>query len=208
MSFEDHIRKNKEAFKVKDIPLDLWDKINEQLEIPRAKKSGNTKRLIMTISSIAAIGLICVFFYQNYQANKVIKQELIAMKSAMSSLLKDQSSFKRIRAVNMSSDFRSADQDVINALIKTMNSDENKNVQLAAVNALENFTDNEMVKTALLNTLDNAEEPFLKIKIINTLSNIKETRAIPFLNQIIDDKASQGYLKEEAINAMNEIKSL
>ena len=73
MSFEDHIRKNKEAFKVKEISPDLWDKIDDQLELPEIKNKGNVRRLLLTLTSAAAIGLVCVFFYQNYQSNKAIQ---------------------------------------------------------------------------------------------------------------------------------------
>jgi len=130
------------------------------------------------------------------------------MKSTMNSMLNDQSSFKRIRAVNMSSELPSVDNEVIDALIRTMNDDKNENVQLAAVNALENFVGKESVKKALLEALATTNEPFFKIKVIKLLSNTKDERALPFLNQIIDDEASQGYLKDEAENAKQAIKSL
>lgn len=210
MSFEDHIRENKDEFKLKSVDSELWERIDADLEIEPKKRLLNQKAILI-ISGLVLVVFLAFYFFQNKAQNELLeetKQELFALKTTMSQLLDNESSIKRIKAVSLSNSMEVADPEIIQIMISTMQNDEDESVKLAAVNALEEYAHMEVVKHALIEALEASDKAFFKIKIINILTELKEERALPLLDQIIDDNGSHGYLKEEAISARNSLKSL
>lgn len=137
-----------------------------------------------------------------------ITGELLAIKKEMKSLLKNESTAQRIRAVRMSNKFSTPDTEILKALINTMNSDKSENVRLSAIDALEKFSDQEVVIKALLKALENSEEDFIQIKLIQILAERKQKKALPYLDQIINNKKSSKYLRNEAADGKKSIISI
>jgi HEAT repeat protein len=79
-----------------------------------------------------------------------------------------------------------------------MDTDENANVRLAAIDALRKFADEEKVRTALIESLATQEKPVVQIALINLMVQLKEERAKKAFQQIIDDEASISVVKDEA----------
>lgn len=168
-------------------------------------KSKRTSFSIRPYLKYAAIGLILITFgaliginwSQNQQVS-TINQEMIALRTEMKNLLKNESTSVRIRAINMSNTLIETDEGIVQVLIKTMDGDDSENVRLATIDALEKFAHHPIVRTTFLNTLDKENSDFIKIKIINILASIKEPSAVRYLEQIIEDKNASRYLKHEA----------
>lgn len=170
---------------------------------------------IRPLLKYAAIGLILVTFGTliglNWSKNKDLNrmnQELIAMRTEMKSLLQNESTSVRIKAVNMSNELEQSDEEIINVLLQTMNGDESENVRLAAIDALEKFAQHPKVNKAFLNNLTANNSDFIKIKIINILATIQEQSALRYLDEIINDKAASHYLKKEANDGKEAIVNL
>ena len=85
-----------------------------------------------------------------------------------------------------------------NALIETMNTDDNANVRLAAVDALSEFADEDKVRKALINGLATQDKAVVQIALINLMVRLKENRAIEPLKKIIEDDNSIEVVKDEA----------
>lgn len=203
MNFEDYIKNNKKELMEKEVNPDLWKKINDDLVIPKRNKKYYLI-IVFVIMTMLTVFLGNHFMEIHQEQKRQLEETRIALfelKKGMNELIENESSFKRIKAVNMSRSINEMDDEIIAVLVKTMIYDENEKVRLTAVNALERFANETAVKKALIKALENSEEPFFQIKIINILSSIKEESSIPALNRIIDDKASKGYLREEAISA-------
>lgn len=168
-------------------------------------KSKHTLFSIRPYLKYAAIGLILITFgaliginwAQNQQVS-IINQEMLALRTEMKNLLKNESTSVRIKAINMSHTLEETDEEIVLVLIKTMKGDESENVRLAAIDALEKFVHHPKVRTTFLNTLNKENSDFIKIKIINVLAAIKEPSAVRYLDQIIEDKNASRYLKHEA----------
>jgi len=93
--------------------------------------------------------------------------------------LRDYTGPQKIEAVYSISKTGKASDELINALVYTMNSDKNVNVRLAAINALSEMMDkNQRVKTELIRSLSVQENSLLQISLIQVLteSGVKEAK--------------------------------
>lgn len=113
-------------------------------------------------------------------ATRQLSNELLEQKQeVMLASLKDYTGPQKIEAVYNISQSGNASDELINALVYTMNSDKNVNVRLAAISALSEMMDkNERVKTELIKSLRVQENSLLQISLIQVLteSGVKEAR--------------------------------
>src|SRR5690606_24528787 len=99
----------------------------------------------------------------------------------------------------------SADDDVVEALIKRMNEDPNTNVRLAALDALSKFHDEPQVRKALVEGLSSQKDPVVQIALIQLMVKIKEKGIVTDLKRIVDDEQSMKAVKDEAYSGLLEL---
>ena len=128
-----------------------------------------------------------------------LQNEVTNMKQVvMLSKLNQPSPSLRIQAVNYVDELASPDPRVLNALISTMNIDENSNVRLAATTALSRFADNEMVREALINSLAIQKDPMIQITLINIMIGLHETKANSYIERIANNVETNKSVKSIA----------
>jgi len=127
-----------------------------------------------------------------------LRKEMEATKGLVLASLQNQSASSRIKAVNVSYQMTIMDDEIVDALINTMNTDANANVRLAAVDALSEFADEEKVRMALISGLENQDRAVVQIALINLMVRLKENRALEPLRKIIEDDNSIETVKDEA----------
>ena len=128
-----------------------------------------------------------------------LKNEVKEMKEAlMYNLLNNESASERIRGVSYADKMNNPDQDVLHALINTLNRDENVNVRLAALNYVSKFTSSQMVRDSLITSLGKQKEPLIQIVLINILTDKKESRAIGTIREILLNKETLAPVKDVA----------
>jgi len=143
-----------------------------------------------------------------YQAKQLIQlqSEVTSLKkAAMFTMLKDESSSYRIQAVNYADELDTPDENIIEALVQTLNNDKNVNVRMAAAFALSKFADQRSVCDSLVKSLPRQSDPILQVTLINILVERKEKSAINTIRQIISAK---GTLEEVKAVAENGVKQL
>jgi hypothetical protein len=136
-------------------------------------------------------------------------EELMALKKEMEftrqlvfeQLNDEQSATQRMLAVKAA--FESVqpnrpDDEIVDALVTTMNHDGNSNVRLAAIDALSRFAEEERVRKALIQSLGLQTDPVVQIALIQLLVQLKEKGAMNSFQQIIDDEQSLPAVKDEA----------
>ncbi|OJJ20801.1 hypothetical protein BKI52_09460 [marine bacterium AO1-C] len=100
--------------------------------------------------------------------------------------LNEPSASERLQAVKATTKtFKDQNDQVIEALIKTLNNDENQNVRLAAANALFVYKDNPRVRDALIVSISHQTDPVLKIAMVNMLLALKDKRAKEPIERIL-----------------------
>ena len=102
--------------------------------------------------------------------------------------LNEPSASERLQAVKATTKtFKDQNDQVIEALIKTLNNDENQNVRLAAANALFVYKDNPRVRDALIVSISHQTDPVLKIAMVNMLLAMKDKRAKKPIERILEN---------------------
>ncbi|HEX2976074.1 MAG TPA: zf-HC2 domain-containing protein [Bacteroidales bacterium] len=142
---------------------------------------------------------------QNAELSKLRTEINELRKTSMLTMMKDASSTSRIQAVGFATEMTNPDEDIINVLIRTLNSDKNVNVRMASAYALTNFTDKPEVRESLVNSLSYQDDPIIQVTLINILAGLREKRAYQPVQKIIND---QNTLKEVRTVAENSLRYL
>ena len=120
--------------------------------------------------------------------------------------LRDYSGPQKIETVYSVAQVENTNTDLVDALVYTLNSDNNINVRLAALNVLSGMiTKNESVKTELINSLNVQENPLIQISLIQVLteSGVKEARGN--IELISSKESTNPNVKEYAENMIKTI---
>lgn len=163
-------------------------------------KTQSRNRLFLQIASAAAILLLGIFVGRSWDnGNDEAIAQIESLRSEMLSLLQEKSTSGRIKAVNISYEIENPDDQVVNALIQTMNIDGSTNVRLSAIEALyDNFSENPKVRAAFCETLSHQNNPMIQITLINKLVNLKETKAEKYLQDLIQKENTTPEVRDEA----------
>lgn len=108
------------------------------------------------------------------------------------------SASERILAINESLEMQDISQEIAQALIKTMNFDDNINVRLAAIEALARYTNRDDVRTSLIRSLEIQENPIIQIALIDLLVKMDEKKAINEIQRLMIDEKTQDVVKQRA----------
>lgn len=209
----DLLQYDKELTPDSDLKLNFLDTLEseiEQLENDLDTKEAKVIGLKITNywQVAAAVSLLVVGLLGGYwlTSNSQEKEQLMALqremeatkKMVMMALNDQNSASQRMLGVNASYELTNADDDIVEALIETMNTDDNVNVRLAAINALANFKNEPTIRNALITSLKKQEDPIVQITLINLMVEMKEKRAIEELKEIIEDSTNIESVKDEA----------
>jgi hypothetical protein len=166
----------------------------------------------MIFRAAAAIALVLsgvaigYWINRNQQQEKemmVLKQQMEEVKSTMLAQLNNQeSASQRMIGVSVAYEMDKADDEIVNALVKTMNGDGNTNVRLAALDALSKFHNEPQVKKALIKSLASQKDPVVQIALIQLLVKMKEKGVVNDLKRIVDDSKTMKAVKDEAYTGL------
>jgi hypothetical protein len=128
-----------------------------------------------------------------------LKEDLQKTKDLMMARLdNEQSPSQRILGVMAAYEVSTADVEIVDALVRTMNEDPNSNVRLAAIDALKKFHQEPRVRKALIAALGTQTDPIVQIALIQLMVDMKETQAVKSLQKIIDNNDVLPVVKDEA----------
>jgi len=121
-----------------------------------------------------------------------LREEVASMRQLVAlSLLQQQSASDRLRGVSWSYQVEPSDEEVLNALVTTVNHDPNVNVRLAAVDALRPFTGSptthSTARNAVVQALPRQTTPIVQVALIDFLAELKERKAAPELRRLASD---------------------
>ena len=169
------------------------------------------KRAFQIAASIVLV--FSGYFFGSQNSNQNASQEILVLQeqtielreNMMLAMIESQSPSKRIQAVNYTESFAKPDSKILEALINRMQYDGNNNVRLAAVEALAEFPESNIVKEAFIIALGTQKDPSLQIAIIQFLVKIQEKRAIAPMQQLLDNNETQSFVKEEIKTVISNI---
>jgi len=199
-----------DSFPAPEVPEGMKDEFEGMisgLEIQEKKKV----RLIPMWAKVAAMVVLFLGTYglgyrvgsgkseivQNKLANELQEKN----QQVLLASLRDYTGPQKIEAVYSISNSGNVSNELINALVYTMNSDKNTNVRLAAISALSGMMDkNDRVKTELIKSLTVQENPLLQISLIQVLTEkgVKEAKGQieTITNNEKTDESVKAYAKD------------
>lgn len=122
--------------------------------------------------------------------------------------LQNKSTAYRLSTVSHYRDIATADSEIIDALILTLNSDSNSNVRLTALDGLARFYHESSVRQRIVDALEKQDDPVVQIAMINRLVRLRELDILKQLNQIINDIHTEKAVKDCAYSGISRLQSL
>ncbi len=101
-------------------------------------------------------------------------------------LLEQNSANKRLEGVSEANKIGRVDDQVINALLRTLNMDPNVNVRLAAIESLTNYVENPKVRQGLIQSIPNQESPIIQVTLANLMLALEEKKSIEPFKQLLE----------------------
>jgi hypothetical protein len=117
------------------------------------------------------------------------------------------SSAARIAAVVETPGFKNTGNNIVDALVATLNNDPNANVRLAALDGLARFYQETYVKKKLIASLKRQQDPVVQITMINLLIRMRESGIVSELESIINDENAQKAVKDCAYSGILQLRS-
>jgi len=99
-------------------------------------------------------------------------QEMVAL-----SLLERQSPTSRLEGVAWSNKIDRPNEQLLNALVSTLNQDPNVNVRLSSIDALEKFSGDEAISKALVDSIQRQDSPLVQVALIDSLVRMRDHSA-------------------------------
>jgi hypothetical protein len=139
---------------------------------------------------------------------KAAEAELDNEKQALFAKLNNMgSASQRITAASEAHALKNTDKEIVDALVKTMNTDPNTNVRLAALEALSKFHRESYVKKQLVASLQKQTHPRVQIELIELLTRMKQTTILKELDKMVKDGNTMEAVKDHAYSSIFTLRS-
>jgi len=113
------------------------------------------------------------------QQQLVQTQQMVAL-----SMMQQDSASERLEGVGYSLKVKSADPQLIAALLHTLRFDESVDVRLAAIDALHRYRDQPVVHKGLMDALGKQKSPLVQIAVIDAMVDMKDKNAVKPLEEL------------------------
>jgi hypothetical protein len=115
----------------------------------------------------------------------------------MLSLINEPVATQRLKAVNLAMDAQNVDDKVIHALLNTLNTDENVNVRLAAVEVLLRYTGNPVVRQGLVEAIPNQKNATIQYALAEVMVIIHEKKSVEKLQELLNQENVEEGVKDK-----------
>ena len=136
-----------------------------------------------------ALGFLLRVPMQKDEQIKLLGQEVSDLKELMMlSLLEKESATERLKAVSLTNEMDQASQKVTGALLQTLNSDDNVNVRLAALDALRGYAGESSIRKELIRSITKQESPLVQIALAELMVALQAKSSVKELEKIVRNK--------------------
>ena len=163
-------------------------------------------RIAASIILLMVIGVTTYWIrkdLQNQERLAIVEQELKESKRMMMVMLNNEfSASQRMQGVSVAYEMNKPDDEIVDVLVRTLNSDPNTNVRLAALDALSKFSSEEGVRKSLIESLSTQKDPIIQIALIQLMVTMKEKTVVKQLERITKDSKTMKAVKDEAYSGI------
>jgi hypothetical protein len=197
-AFYSRLEEYKSTLKQNEPRVHRLDTLAEGLRHPVLIRRLAYAAVLIVLAGLAAFWFRSELKYKN-QVTSMISQMQDMQKMMMLTLLEQPSPTDRLKAINISTQINNADDKIIDALLNTLNNDENVNVRLMAVEALYNYADNPKVRIGLIRSIVKQESPIVQVTLADVMVMLQEKRSVSELKKLLEknniDKNVEAKLK-------------
>jgi len=144
---------------------------------------------------------------KNQVGSQVQKMEGMQVRQVLLAKLENRTSpASRIAALSRIDKPDAVSHDVVDVLVKTLDSDPNSNVRLAAMDGLSKFYRESYVRKQLVNSLKKQQDPVVQIALISLLTKMRESAILTELESLVKDDNTMDAVKESAYNGIFELR--
>ncbi len=151
-------------------------------------------------ASFSILGFFTAYVFVNRTTAPEVQQltqEVSNLKEMMMlSLLEKESATDRLRAVSLTDEMEQASTTVTEALIKTLNNDENVNVRLAALDALKPYVGDNSVRMALVKSIAMQESPLVQVAMAELMAAIQEKKSLKEFDKMLKSESTPEEVKK------------
>lgn len=153
--------------------------------------------------ALLLIGMFAGARFETEQPENVqltaLQEDLHSMRQLVSlALMRQESPSERLKGVSFSAKVDQPDQEILTALLNTLNNDPNVNVRLAAIQSLFLFSNIPEVRSGLIQSLPQQQSALIQFELIELLVKKKETEAIEALKKLSEDQNVNEAVRERA----------
>jgi hypothetical protein len=109
--------------------------------------------------------------------------------------LENPAASERLRAVSYTEEINQVNGQVVEALLTTLNNDQNVNVRLVTLEALAKLADNPKVREGLVQSITQQESPLVQSALADVMVKLQEKKSIKHLRQLLRDDNLNGLVK-------------
>ncbi|HWB93035.1 MAG TPA: HEAT repeat domain-containing protein [Puia sp.] len=106
----------------------------------------------------------------------------------MKTLLQNPSASERIRGVSYTSEIKTVNRGVVEALLTTLNNDPNVNVRLMTLEALTHYASNPAVREGLVQSILQQESPLVQAALADVMLKLQEKNAVRPFKKLLQQK--------------------
>ena len=126
-----------------------------------------------------------------------LNDQMLEMKEIMMiDMLQKNAVTDRLKAVSLGSELSSADIRVVEALLQTLQHDENVNVRLATLDVLINYADRPEVREGLIQSIQFQDSPLVQMSLAELMVQIQEKKSVPALRELLDQEGTTPEAKQ------------
>jgi hypothetical protein len=130
------------------------------------------------------------------QQIELLSTQVSEMKEMMMlSMLEKESATDRLKAVSLTSEMNEASIKVTNALLQTLNNDENINVRLAALEALKPYVRDINVRKELIKSIARQESPLVQVSLAEVMAEFQVKSSVKELQKIMQSDKTPADVK-------------
>lgn len=156
--------------------------------------------------AFASLALVVGFIAGSYlgipgQKDREIQEigkEVSSLKEIMMlSMLEKESPTERLKAVSLTQEMDQVSRSVTNALLQTLNHDDNVNVRLAALDALRPYSQQGEVREALIRSISRQDSPLVQIALAELMEALQAKSSVKELQKIMHDNNTPSDVKKK-----------
>ena len=163
-------------------------------------------RLVAGVVLLMTVGVTTYWIRRDMQNQaRIAKMEeaLESNKRAMKTLLDNElSASQRMQGISVAYQMDETDDEIVGILVKTLNTDPNTNVRLAALDALSKFSMEENVRNSLIASLSTQKDPIIQIALIQLMVTMKEKSVVRQLERMTKDSKMMKAVRDEAYSGI------